>query len=115
MGHAEQKRRVFLNEETRIPIGRAADGSGPGDLRGGGPAHNAEVARAMLGGQPGPVRETVLLNAAAALVANDGVPEAPQLTPALANGYARAAGAVDSGAAAGLLERWVLASQRLAS
>jgi anthranilate phosphoribosyltransferase len=87
----------------------------PADLRGGGPAHNAEVARNMLAGQPGPVRETVLLNAAAALVANDGVPEPSELTQALADGYARAAGAVDSGAAAALLGRWAQASQRLAS
>jgi anthranilate phosphoribosyltransferase len=87
----------------------------PADLRGAGPVHNAEVARTMLAGQPGPVRETVLLNAAAALVANDGVPAASQLTAALADGYARAASAVDSGAAAALLDRWAEASQRLAS
>src|SRR5712692_2554098 len=45
----------------------------PADLRGGDPAHNAGVARDMLAGQPGPVRETVLLNAAAAIAADNGV------------------------------------------
>jgi anthranilate phosphoribosyltransferase len=68
----------------------------------------------VLAGQPGPVRETVLLNAAAALVADSGVPESAQLPQALAAAYARAAAAVDSQAAAALLDRWALASQRLA-
>jgi anthranilate phosphoribosyltransferase len=85
------------------------------DLRGGPPARNAGVARAVIGGAPGPVRETVLLNAAAALAAEAGVPGPDQLPAALADGYARAAGAVDSGAAQALLERWAAASQRLAA
>src|SRR5205814_1077470 len=42
------------------------------DLRGGDAAHNAAVARAVLGGQEGPVRDIVLLNAAAALAATAG-------------------------------------------
>jgi anthranilate phosphoribosyltransferase len=86
----------------------------PGDLVGGDAAHNAGVVRALLGGRPGPVRETVLLNAAAALVAEAGTPEASGLVPALREGYERAQAAVDSGAAAGLLDRWAAASRRLA-
>src|SRR5215813_8375019 len=88
--------------------------SRPEDLRGGDPAHNAAVARAVLAGQPGPVRDTVLLNAAAALAAGAGVADPGQLTAALADGYARAAAAVDSGQAIALLDTWVAASQRLA-
>jgi anthranilate phosphoribosyltransferase len=87
--------------------------SAPEDLRGGDPAHNATVARAVLGGEPGPVRETVLLNAAAALAAAAGVPSPDRLEGALADGYAKAAAAVDSGGAQALLERWVQASARL--
>jgi anthranilate phosphoribosyltransferase len=87
---------------------------GPDDLVGGDPAHNAGVVRALLGGELGPVRETVLLNAAAALVVEAGAPEASELVTALREGYARAEAAVDSGAAAGLLDRWVAASRRLA-
>ena len=87
----------------------------PDDLVGGDPAHNAGVVRALLGGERGPVRETVLLNAAAALVAEAGAPEVSALVPALAEGYARAEAAVNSRAAAGLLDRWVAASRRLAS
>jgi len=83
------------------------------DLQGGDPAHNAGVIRAFLGGVPGPVRDTALLNAGAALAAAAGVSGPDELVPALADGYRRAADAVDSGAAAELLDRWVEASKRL--
>jgi anthranilate phosphoribosyltransferase len=85
----------------------------PADLAGGDPAHNAAVARSVLAGQPGPVRQTVLVNAAAALVAHDGVPVPAGLAAALADGCARAAEVIDSGAAAALLDRWIQASRRL--
>ena len=51
---------------------------------------------------------------AAALAAEAGVSGPEALAPALADGYQRAAAAVDSGAAADLLDRWVAASNRLA-
>ncbi len=86
----------------------------PADLAGGDPALNAGVVRAFLGGTPGPVRETALLNAGAALAAAVGVAGPDELVPALADGYRRAAAAVDSGAAAELLDRWVHTSKRLA-
>ena len=85
------------------------------DLRGGDAAHNAAVARAVLAGDPGPVRDIVLLNAAAALAAETGVGGPGDLYPVMADGLARAAEAVDSGAAQALLERWVKASRRMAS
>jgi anthranilate phosphoribosyltransferase len=85
------------------------------DLRGGDAAHNSGVARAVLAGERGPVRDTVLLNAAAALAADAGVTGAGGLTGALREGYQRAAAAIDSGAAAALLDRWAAASQALAA
>jgi anthranilate phosphoribosyltransferase len=88
--------------------------STPADLRGGDPAHNAGVVRAFLSGSPGPVREISLLNAGAALAAEAGVAAPDGLLAALADGYQKAAAAVDSGAAADLLERWISASKRLA-
>jgi anthranilate phosphoribosyltransferase len=88
--------------------------SDPDDLRGGDPGRNAAVVHSVLAGERGAVRETVLLNAAAALVAEAGSAEPARLPQALADGYARAAQAVDSGAAATLLDRWVRASRRLA-
>ncbi|WP_328581725.1 anthranilate phosphoribosyltransferase [Streptomyces sp. NBC_00370] len=79
-------------------------------LRGADAAYNAEVARRMLAGEEGPVRDAVLLNAAAALVALDQTGD--PLTLQLSAGLARAAESVDSGAAGRTLERWVAASQR---
>ncbi len=77
-------------------------------LRGGDPSYNAEVARRLLEGEPGPVRDAVLLNSAAALVALD--PAGGTLAEQIAAGMARAAESVDSGAARRVLERWVTAS-----
>ena len=101
------------------------------DLRGGDPAHNAAAVRAVLAGETGPVRDIVLLNAAAAMAAADGLASVaaarsadPAATAAatsealvktLSEGLARAAAAVDSGTAAALLTRWVDASNRLAT
>ncbi|HEY3733227.1 MAG TPA: anthranilate phosphoribosyltransferase [Streptosporangiaceae bacterium] len=87
----------------------------PADLRGGDAAHNAAAARSVLGDEDSPVRDTVLLNAAAVLASFDGIPNGEGLIPALREGYARAAEAVSSGAAARLLARWVETSRRLAA
>ena len=89
--------------------------SAPEDLRGGDAVHNAAVMRAVLAGEAGPVRDIVLLNAAAALAADEGVPRPEDLYPVLSAALARAARAVDSGAAAELLVRWIETSQRLAA
>ncbi|MYS25185.1 anthranilate phosphoribosyltransferase [Streptomyces sp. DvalAA-14] len=77
-------------------------------LRGADAAHNADVARRLLAGETGPVRDAVLLNAAAALVALE--PAEGPLEPQIAAGLVRAAQSVDSGAAAAVLERWAAAS-----
>src|SRR6204780_3387129 len=84
------------------------------DLRGGDAAHNAAGVRAVLAGEHGPIGDLVLLNAAAALAAEAGVPGPDAVTAALADGYARAREAVDSGAASILLDRWIQVSRRLA-
>ena len=81
------------------------------DLRGGDAATNAGVARGVLAGEPGPVRDAVLLNAAAALAAHAGFSE--DLTADLAAQLPRASNAVDSGAAADLLARWAARSTAL--
>ena len=82
----------------------------PADLVGGDPAHNAGVARAVLAGEPGPVRDVVLLNAAAALVAYEG-PDAAALPARLAAQLDVAREAIDSGAAARTLATWVEATR----
>jgi anthranilate phosphoribosyltransferase len=78
----------------------------PEALRGGDRAHNAAVVRDLLagGGRAG-VRDAVLLNAAAAIAAHDGLGGA--LDDAIAAGLAVARESVDSGAAAALLDRWI--------
>jgi anthranilate phosphoribosyltransferase len=102
--------------ETRFdPAELGIARSVPADLVGGDPAHNAGVVRAFLDGSPGAVRDVALLNAGAALAAEAGVAGPGELVASLAEGYRRAAAAVDSGAAASLLDRWVQVSKRLAS
>ncbi|MGO1510990.1 MAG: anthranilate phosphoribosyltransferase [Actinomycetaceae bacterium] len=82
------------------------------DLRGRDAAFNADVAARLLDGEPGAVRETVELNAAAALVADGTLPglsraEQPDLVERLRAGIAHAARSIDSGAARGRLDRWI--------
>jgi anthranilate phosphoribosyltransferase len=74
------------------------------DLRGGDADANAQVVRELVTGKPGPVRDAVLLNAAGAVAAHRGL--SGDLHADLRDGFAAAADAVDSGAAARLLERW---------
>jgi anthranilate phosphoribosyltransferase len=105
---------VTGGEVRRETVDPAALGIAPAsraDLRGGRPADNAEVFRALLAGRPGPVRDAVLLNAAGALVAFDGPPA--HLADALPAAFERVAAGVDSGAAERLLTRWVEVSTAL--
>lgn len=81
-------------------------------LRGGDAAFNASVAREFVGGAPGPVRDAVLLNAAAAVAALH--PSPGSVEERVAAALPVVAAAVDSGAAAGVLDRWVSVSQALA-
>ncbi|WP_037855898.1 anthranilate phosphoribosyltransferase [Streptomyces sp. NRRL S-340] len=77
-------------------------------LRGADASYNAEVARRLLEGESGPVRDAVLLNSAAALVALE--PGSGTLAEQIRAGMERAAESIDSGAARRTLERWVAAS-----
>jgi anthranilate phosphoribosyltransferase len=67
------------------------------DLRGGDAARNADLLRAVLAGETGPRRETVVLNAGFALVAAGVAGDVPE-------GIGRAREAIDSGAAAARLD-----------
>lgn len=70
------------------------------ELRGGDPAHNAELARAVFAGQPGPVRDIVVANAAAALWVGGLVDE-------LVDGVTLATAAIDDGRAVTTLDRLI--------
>lgn len=78
------------------------------DLKGGDAAANAAAIRAMLGGQQGPYRDIVLLNAAAALVVAGKADN-------LRDGAGHAAKAIDSGLAQKALERLVAISNAKAA
>jgi anthranilate phosphoribosyltransferase len=81
------------------------------ELRGADAGYNAAVARSLLAGEQGAVRDAVLLNAAAALAAHAGGDD--PLMDRLRVGHERAAESLDGGAAQALLERWVGVSQAL--
>ncbi|PRX23730.1 anthranilate phosphoribosyltransferase [Actinoplanes italicus] len=83
--------------------------SQPADLRGGEVAFNADVAHRLFAGESGPVRDAVVLNAAGAFAAQSGFPG--DFRETLRAGIERAAEAIDSGATAAQLERWVTAAQ----
>ncbi|WP_372667018.1 MULTISPECIES: hypothetical protein [Frankia] len=100
-GQANQE--AFEPRALRIP--RPA----PGALRGGDAPSNARVLRAVLAGRPGPIRDAVVLNAAAALVA--AMPTGSTLVEQLHTASARCRDAIDSGAAATTLARWISTAQ----
>lgn len=97
---------------------------GPGALRGGDAAANAEVTRMVFSGSRsgpfGAVADAVALNAAAALATLARVPGSPFACTAdavvgrIAELLPAARAAIDSGAAAEVLDRWVEVSGRLA-
>jgi anthranilate phosphoribosyltransferase len=78
--------RTLAPDDFGVPIAAAAD------LRGGDPATNAQIARAVLGGAAGPQRDIVLVNSSTALVAAGKARD-------FMEGVALAAASIDSGAA----------------
>ncbi|MGX5680541.1 anthranilate phosphoribosyltransferase [Schumannella luteola] len=80
------------------------------------PAYNAQIARGVLAGETGPVRDIVLLNAAAGLVSWELSRDPDQLQEPILDRLAvqleRAASVVDSGAAAEKLDAWAAATNR---
>jgi anthranilate phosphoribosyltransferase len=86
------------------PLDLGISRSGRSDLQGGSPEHNAKIARRVLDGEKGALRDVVLLNAAAALVVADAAPD-------FATGIQTAAEAIDTGRAAATLEQFIVVSQ----
>ena len=76
-------------------------------LRGGDATENARRILAILGGEPGPARDVVVLNGAAAMVAAN-------LAADMREGIDRGNAAIDSGAALQTLHRLVATSQAAA-
>ncbi|MBV9594102.1 MAG: anthranilate phosphoribosyltransferase [Actinobacteria bacterium] len=102
--------------ETTIDPGELGlERAAPDSLRGGDRSFNASVVNTILAGNDGPIREAVLLNAAAAIVAFDQAGAATGSAHAVADslpgrlraGVREAAEAIDSGAGRRLLSDWV--------
>ena len=114
--HIWEVSRGFVTEHDLDPADLGIPRAEIQSLLGADPAHNAEVARGVLAGDPGPVRDIVLLNAAAGLVAFE-LARDPELLRQpilgrLAAQLERAAAAIDSGLAAQKLDDWVAATHR---
>ena len=88
---------------TVSPGDAGVTGAPADSIKGGDAEHNAEALRGVLRGEPGPYRDTVLLNAGAALVVAGAVAD-------IAEGAARAAEAIDSGRAHDKLDLLVAVS-----
>ena len=93
----------FMIAPEQVGLERAE----PEALEGGDPDCNAEIARAVLDGEPGPRRALVAINAGAALMVAGRV-------ASLEDGVRRAEQAIDSGAARDAMERFVAATARFA-
>ncbi|MFE6255401.1 anthranilate phosphoribosyltransferase [Agromyces sp. NPDC057865] len=85
------------------------------DLVGGDAAHNAEIVHRVLAGDRGPVRDIVVLNAAAGLVSFELAKDPSQFQRAILDRFrdkmAVAEEAIDRGAAARKLEEWIAATK----
>ncbi|MDF2444264.1 MAG: anthranilate phosphoribosyltransferase, partial [Subtercola sp.] len=86
------------------------------ELKGGDPAANAETVRRVLAGEEGAVRDIVLLNAAAGMVAFDLARDPSEVQRSIVERFASkmvvAAESIDSGSAERKLKKWVAATNR---
>ena len=100
-----------VHRTTLDPAELGLSPAAPADLRGGDAQHNAQVVRDLVAGKTGPVRDIVVLNAAAALLAYRGVsavvPLAEQLDAALGD----VSRAIDDGSAHRKLDDWIEATK----
>jgi len=114
--HMWEVSRGSMTEHDIDPLELGIPRSRIENLLGGEPDHNAGVIRSVLAGDTGPVRDIVLLNAAAGLaafaLAQDPEQQRVPILDRLAAGLVVAAEAVDSGAAARKLDQWVEATHR---
>lgn len=101
-----------VHRTTIDPVALGFTPAAPHDLIGGAPEVNAQAVRDVVAGKPGPVRDIVLLNAAAALLAYRGVSPVIPLVEQLLETKDDVAAAIDDGRASDVLDRWVAATNR---
>ncbi len=114
--HIWEVSRGAVTEHDLDPLELGIPRASLDDLRGADPQHNASVARSVLAGDEGPVRDIVLLNAAAGLVsfslAQDPTEAQRPIVARFKEQLLIATEAIDSGAASKKLSDWVSATQR---
>ncbi|CAN5169762.1 anthranilate phosphoribosyltransferase [soil metagenome] len=112
--HIWEVSRGSVTEHDLDPLELGIPRADASALVGGDPEHNAAIARAVLGGRPGPVRDIVLLNAAAGLVAFDLAKDPAQVQVPILDRFGEqlvvATESIDSGAAIAKLDQWVAAT-----
>jgi anthranilate phosphoribosyltransferase len=106
--HISEVREGVVRSSTVRPEDFGLSTASIQDLRGGDRLENALIIRQVLAGEPGPRRDIVLMNAAAALVVGGKAHDFKE-------GTALAAQSIDSGAAAAKLAGLIALSQRLAN
>ncbi len=113
--HIWEVSRGLVTEHDLDPRDLGIARSSMSDLVGGDPRHNADVVRRVLAGEQGPVRDIVLLNAAAGLVAYRLAEDPAQMQVGILERFAEqlevARESIDSGRAAAKLDEWVAATQ----
>jgi anthranilate phosphoribosyltransferase len=98
---SEIRRYSVTPQEVLLPVSPA------GAVPGGDPAFNAQTARQVFAGEPGPARDLSVLNAGAAIYAGG-------VATSLLDGVRAAERAIDEGTAAAVLERFVARTRELA-
>ena len=101
-----------VHRTTLNPLELGLEPASSADLTGGDADHNAQVVRDMVAGKTGPVRDIVVLNASAALLAFRGVSAVVPLVEQMEETMDDVVMALDSGAAASTLARWVEITNR---
>lgn len=108
---------LISNEKSKLveidPITWGFDRNPVESLRGGSALENAEHMRQILAGRPGPMRDVVLLNSAAALIAYDGLDINESIDDRFSKALKRSAEAIDSGESTALLNEWVERSHQV--
>jgi anthranilate phosphoribosyltransferase len=112
--HIWEVSRGFVTEHDLNPLDLGIATADISDLLGSDAASNAAVARSVLAGEPGPVRDIVLLNAAAGIsafeLAQDPDLNRVPIVDRLSRSMEVAAAIVDAGRAAAKLDEWVAAT-----
>jgi anthranilate phosphoribosyltransferase len=96
-----------ISRYTISPEDVGLERSGAEAIPRGDPAANAQTTRGIVTGEPGPARDLAVFNAGAAIYAGNGA-------PTLADGVREAERAIETGAAAATLERFVSRTVELA-